>query len=53
MGAPQVPNLLPMKLKTRVTLSYPTHKVTRFNQQNEKSTSNYTTRVWVTGTALV
>ena len=27
MGAPQVPNLPPMKLKTRVTLSYPTHKV--------------------------
>ena len=23
MGAPQVPNLPPMKLKTRVTLSYP------------------------------
>ena len=27
MGVPQVPNLLPMKLPTRVTLSYPTHKV--------------------------
>ena len=27
MGAPQVPNLPPMKLKTRVILSYPTHKV--------------------------
>ena len=27
MGAQQVPNLPPMKLKTRVTLSYPTHKV--------------------------
>ena len=27
MGAPQVPNLPPMKLKIRVTLSYPTHKV--------------------------
>ena len=27
MGAPQVANLPPMKLKTRVTLSYPTHKV--------------------------
>ena len=27
MGAPQVPNLPPMKLKTRLTLSYPTHKV--------------------------
>ena len=27
MGAPQVPNLPPVKLKTRVTLSYPTHKV--------------------------
>ena len=27
MGAPQVPNLPPMKSKTRVTLSYPTHKV--------------------------
>ena len=27
MGAPQVPNLSPMKLKTKVTLSYPTHKV--------------------------
>ena len=27
MGVPQVPNLPPMKLKTRVTLSYPTHKV--------------------------
>ena len=27
MGAPQVPNMPPMKLKTRVTLSYPTHKV--------------------------
>ena len=27
MGAPQVPNLSPMKLKTRVTLSYSTHKV--------------------------
>ena len=27
MGAPQVPNLLPMKLKTRVISSYPTHKV--------------------------
>ena len=27
MGAPQVPNLPPMKLKTRVTLSFPTHKV--------------------------
>ena len=26
-GAPQVPNLPPMKLKTRVPLSYPTHKV--------------------------
>ena len=25
----------------------------RFNQQNEKYTSNYTTRVWVRGTALV
>ena len=27
MGAPQVPNLPPMKLKKRVTLSYPIHKV--------------------------
>ena len=27
MGAPQVPNLPTMKLPTRVTLSYPTHKV--------------------------
>ena len=27
MGAPQVPNLPPMKLKIRVILSYPTHKV--------------------------
>ena len=27
MGAPQVPNLPPMKLKTRVTVSYPTYKV--------------------------
>ena len=27
MGAPQVPNVPPMKLKTRVILSYPTHKV--------------------------
>ena len=27
MGAPQVPNLPPMKLPTRVTLSYPKHKV--------------------------
>ena len=27
MGASQVPNLPPMKLKTRVTLPYPTHKV--------------------------
>ena len=27
MGAPQVPNLPPMKLKTRVILLYPTHKV--------------------------
>ena len=27
MGALQVPNLPPMKLKTRVTLSYPTNKV--------------------------
>ena len=27
MDAPQVPNLLPMKLKTRVTLSCPTYKV--------------------------
>ena len=27
MGSPQVPNLPPMKLKIRVTLSYPTHKV--------------------------
>ena len=27
MGAPQVPNLPPMKLKIRVTLSYPIHKV--------------------------
>ena len=27
MGTPQVPNLAPMKLQTRVTLSYPTHKV--------------------------
>ena len=26
-GTPQMPNLPPMKLKTRVTLSYPTHKV--------------------------
>ena len=26
---------------------------TRFNQQNEKSTSNYTTRVWVRGIVLV
>ena len=25
--APQVPSLLPMKLKPRITLSYPTHKV--------------------------
>ena len=25
---------------------------TRFNQQNEKSTSNYTTRIWVRGAAL-
>ena len=27
MGAPQVPNLPPMKSKIRVTLSYPIHKV--------------------------
>ena len=27
MGAPQMPNLPPMKLKIKVTLSYPTHKV--------------------------
>ena len=27
MGTPQVPNLPAVKLKTRVTLSYPTHKV--------------------------
>ena len=27
MGAPQVPNLPPMKLPTRVRLSYPTDKV--------------------------
>ena len=27
MGAPQVPNLPPMKSKIRVTLSYPTHEV--------------------------
>ena len=27
MGAPQLPNLPPVKSKTRVTLSYPTHKV--------------------------
>ena len=27
LGAPQVPNLPPMKLKTKVTLSCPTHKV--------------------------
>ena len=27
VGAPQVPNLPPMKIKTRVTLSYLTHKV--------------------------
>ena len=27
MGAPQVPNLPLIKLQTRVTLSYPTHKV--------------------------
>ena len=27
MGAPQVPNMPSMKFKTRVTLSYPTHKV--------------------------
>ena len=35
MGALQVPNLPPMKLKTRVTLSYPTHKV--FVEESKRS----------------
>ena len=35
MGAPQLPNLPPMKLKTRVILSYPTHKV--FVKVSERS----------------
>ena len=34
-GTPQVPNLSPMKLQTKVTLSYPTHKV--FEKASKRS----------------